>query len=362
MPVINVSVECPVYNSFKVQQVAGLFDVPIAQKMRRDFAVEIPGLEESWQIGAIVGPSGSGKSTVARQAFGSSLWDSAKAVWPDDRAVIDCFESSTKVTTQMLTAVGFSSPPSWIKPYRVLSNGEKFRCDLVRALLSPGDVVAYDEFSSFVDRTVAKIGSAAIAKAIRGDRINKRLVAVSCHSDILEWLCPDWVVDMATCQLARGSLQRPDITLEVVRCDRAAWRLFAKHHYLGASLHQSAQCYMALWNGDPVSFCAMLANFGWKDFWRIARIVTLPDYQGIGIGTRFMEGVAALYKRQGKRVSIVASNPAVIRHCEKSSLWTLMAVKKTGNNKQTAQVSGGKERAVSLGRAVVSFEFRGPNR
>ena len=60
--------------------------------------------------------------------------------WPPDRAVIDGFgQRPIKDITHLLTAVGFSSPPSWIKPYRVLSNGEQFRCDLARALAGEND-------------------------------------------------------------------------------------------------------------------------------------------------------------------------------------------------------------------------------
>ncbi len=87
----------------------------------------------AWQIGLIVGPSGSGKSTIARRMFGARLYRPRQ--WPDDRAVIDGFGARPiKEITRLLTAVGFSSPPSWIKPYRVLSGGEQFRCDLARAL------------------------------------------------------------------------------------------------------------------------------------------------------------------------------------------------------------------------------------
>src|SRR5439155_19760773 len=49
----------------------------------------------------------------------------------------------------------------------------------------------FDEFTSVVDRTVAQIGSAAVAKTIR--RSGKQLVAASCHYDVIEWLQPDWI-------------------------------------------------------------------------------------------------------------------------------------------------------------------------
>lgn len=99
--------------------------------------------------------------------------------------------------TKMFYAVGFGSVPSWLKPYSVLSNGEKMRVDLARALLEK-DFVVFDEFTSVVDRTVAKTACLAINKAVK--RTDKQFVAISCHYDILEWLCPDWVFDTNTMQ------------------------------------------------------------------------------------------------------------------------------------------------------------------
>jgi hypothetical protein len=133
MPHFDVTVTCPVHDSFRVQQVAGMFDVPIAQRATERFAVDVPELGDDWRIGLIVGPSGSGKSTIARELFGDRLCP--QRPWPEERAVVDCLgERPIKEITGLFTAVGFSSPPSWIKPYRVLSGGERFRCDLARAM------------------------------------------------------------------------------------------------------------------------------------------------------------------------------------------------------------------------------------
>ena len=121
---INVQLECPVFDSFRVQQVAGMFDVPLAEKLREQFSIEVPSLDFDWQIGVIVGPSGSGKTTLARQLFAKHFVE--RIDWPSDRAVVDCFgDLSIREITGLLTAVGFSSPPSWVKPYHVLSGGEQ---------------------------------------------------------------------------------------------------------------------------------------------------------------------------------------------------------------------------------------------
>ncbi len=379
MPTIEVVNECPLHDSFRVQQVAGIFDVPLHEKLTECFSVDLPEFESGWQIGLIVGPSGSGKTTLARRLFGSQFAESI--AWPDDRAAVDCFgELPIREITGLLTAVGFSSPPSWIKPYRVLSNGERFRCDLARALarcfgrpaggqnahhadpapdLVPGlndasqPLVVFDEFTSVVDRTVAKIGSAAVAKGIRGGKIGCRFVAVTCHYDVTDWLAPDWVLDMASKNFARRRLRRPAIKLAIFRCGSRAWRLFAKHHYLSGNLSPMARCYLALWNDEPVAFCAALPVIGRRNHWRVSRIVTLPDYQGIGIGMKMIEAVGDLHRRDGKRFSITASHPAVIAHCEHSLQWRATGVRKLGSSSHNfvPGYSG------SAGRATVSFEY-----
>ena len=99
---IDALVECPLHDSFRVRQVAGMFDVPLPEKCRERFSVELPDLNEPWRIGMIVGPSGSGKSTVARHAYGDDYF--AGFDWPAEKAVIDCFgERPTKRITQALT-------------------------------------------------------------------------------------------------------------------------------------------------------------------------------------------------------------------------------------------------------------------
>jgi len=344
-----------------------MFDVPLAERAKVSFSVDVPELNDTWQVGVIVGPSGSGKTTIAREMFGNRACQCPR--WPSDRAVVDCFgDRSIREITRLLTAVGFSSPPSWIKPYDILSGGERFRCDLARALAMGSSEVAkkdepdglahlvvFDEFTSVVDRDVARFGSAALAKGIRRGTIACRFVAVTCHYDVLRWLEPDWVLDMAGQTFTRRRLRRPEISLGVYRCHRSSWRLFAHHHYLSSKLNPVAQCFVALWNDRPVAFCATLAIIGRKHHRRISRIVTLPDYQGVGIGTRMAESVAELHSEEGHRVNVTASHPALIAHCHRSPKWRTVRVQKYGSLRRNGRTF--RNYHGSLGRAVVSFEY-----
>jgi GNAT superfamily N-acetyltransferase len=365
-----------------------MFDVPLADRATERITIDLPSLENppidsDWQIGLIVGPTGSGKTSLARHLFGAASLE--QPPWPADRAVVDCFgDLSAREITGLLTAVGFSSPPSWIKPYHVLSNGERFRCDLARALVGWGEgrpsdrsptrslsaentaglrptlhpPILFDEFTSLVDRNVARVTSAAVARALRTGRIACRFVAITCHYDVADWLSPDWTIDMATRTFSTVRLQRPPIQLDIVRCHRDAWRLFERHHYLSGGLAPTARCYLATWHGEPVAFCATIPAIGRRYRWRITRLVTLPDYQGIGIGLRVAEAAAELHREQGHRITIAASHPSVVAHCRRSPRWKAITLKRLG--------SPGREQRFhnyrgSPGRAVVSFEFTGGN-
>ncbi len=355
MPSVDVVVECPVFDSFRVQQVAGMFDVPLEEKSTERFTVELPEEDESWQVGLIVGPSGSGKSTVAREFFADELY--RQTDWPKDRAVIDCFDDlPVRKVTELFTAVGFGSAPAWVKPYQVLSCGEQFRCDLAKSLAS-APLVVFDEYTSVVDRQVAKACSMAIAKGIRRGNLPCKFVAVTCHYDVAEWLEADWVLDMATGTLQRRRLRRPPIELEIRRCRLAAWELFARHHYLTGSLGAASRCYLATWQGEPVTFVATLPVIAKKNHRRFSRIVTLPDYQGMGIGMKVVAAVAELHRSEDHRINVTSSHPALIRHCKNSKLWKAVNVKKTGSSSRSAV--GIPAYRSSKGRAVVSFEFMG---
>lgn len=379
MTAVKVCVESAIQRSFRVDQVVGMLDVPlnkrlIHERLRHERTAEVPGWDEPWSIGAIVGPSGSGKTTLARQAFGHIH---EPEPWPKNCAVIEGLDatgsaSSIKELARVLIGVGLGSVPTWLKPYHVLSGGERFRVDLARALIAAREpAVVIDEFTSLLDRPVALTSAAAVARLVRrglmrsADRSARvRLVALTCHTDVLPWLAPDWVIRLKPgndSQLIRNSFPALEVPLIVERTKQQAWQTFAKHHYLTGGLAASATCYQALWPGfddegsaRPVAFCAVAPTLGWKGTKHIARLVTLPDFQGLGIGGRLLDRVAELELEKGSRVTITASHPAVTAHCGASSRWRLASIKKTGSTRQNYR---GRTIRCSTGRAVASFKF-----
>lgn len=341
-------------------QCEGLFDIPPSERAEERWRVKIDLLDRPWNIGLIVGPSGSGKTTLAREFFGANIVSSWP--WSADRAIIDDFPDALSIAevTAILSSVGFSSPPSWLKPYHVLSNGEQFRVHLARTLAESPDLSVIDEFTSVVDRTVARVGSAALAKAVRAS--GRKIIAVACHSDIEEWLQPDWKIEMPSAELTWRSLRRrPELQLRIRRTDKSKWPLFGRHHYLSHDLHPGSQCFVAEVDGWPAAFTAVLhyphRNGG---FWREHRTVCLPDFQGVGIGNAMSEFVASIFICKGKSYRSTTSHPAMIRHRLRSPLWRCNRPPSMAPTK--ASTAHGVQSSRAAYRLTAGFEFIGSPR
>jgi Acetyltransferase (GNAT) family len=318
---VDLQVETKLDRTPRVKQLSGMFDVPAQEKLSHHWKGELPIDDRDWNVGLIVGPSGAGKTSVARQLFGEG-----KTLQWGATSVVDDFDKQFKIEdiTNACSAVGFNSIPSWMKPFSVLSTGEKFRAELARHLLEDGDLIVVDEFTSVVDRQVAQIGSHAVQKRVRKD--GKKFVAVTCHYDVIDWLQPDWMLEPATMTFQWRSVQRrPDIHVEIARVDHAAWKLFAPFHYLTAELHKAAACYVLFVEGRPASFVGILHRPHPKvdDVKAISRIVTLPDYQGLGLAMILADTFGAAFKTLGKRFRNYPAHPSFVRSHDRSKNWVM---------------------------------------
>ncbi len=223
MPNFNIIKQSKFEQTFRNKSVIGQFDLQI-DEVKEQFYGNIAIDNADWQIGCIVGASGSGKSTIARQLWPDELITQFE--YPNNKSILDSMPEELLVSTitRTFNSVGFATVWSWLKPYGVLSNGERMRVDLARALLENRSLIVFDEFTSVVDRTIAKTSSQAIAKAVR--KTDKKFIAVTCHKDIIDFLQPDWVYD--TDQKKFFFVQSPNPNLRL-NCDRVVPKF---GHYL----------------------------------------------------------------------------------------------------------------------------------
>lgn len=322
MPSCSIVRSTPVKRTVRVAQLEGIFDIQPSEQSQETWEVHLPLDDQPWNIGLIVGPSGCGKSTIAHEIFGDSVCKGFE--WSSTRSLVDDFPEtmSIKEITALLSSVGFSSPPLWLRPFGVLSNGQQMRVTIARLLAEQHDLAVMDEFSSVVDRTVAQIGSAAIAKTVRSRK--QQFVAVTCHYDVLEWLQPDWVYEPHLNRFQWRCLQRrPHIELEVCRVHYSAWELFKHYHYLNHSAQRSARYFAAFYQGNPIAIHAVIntPHPKSKNLYRDHRVVCLPDYQGVGIGNALVAHVASAYRALNKRLLGTTASPAMNASRKKDPRW-----------------------------------------
>lgn len=353
MPSFDIVKQSKVNKTFRVASVMSQFDLQ-SENINERFVGNIDIEDKQWNVGVIYGASGTGKSTIAKQLFPEHYF---KGYEYSNNSVLDDFpkETNIKDITNIFNKVGFSSPPSWLKPYSVLSNGEKMRVDLARALIEEKEVIVFDEFTSVVDREIAKLGSYVVQKVVRKE--NKKFIAVSCHNDILEWLEPDWVFNTDTMNFFfyKDKPKRPQINLQISKCDRSYWKYFSKYHYLDHDLSKSAQCYLATIYNKPVAFCGVLhfPHPSATNIKRVTRIVVAPDYQGYGIGNKLLNFLGDIYLKQKFRFTIVTSNIALCKSFEKDPKWRL----KSYGRKLGVQTMKSLNLSTSKKRVTMTWEY-----
>ena len=133
---IEVKHRCSDFDSYRAARVKSLFNAESGCNWER--SVDLPIENTSWKIGLIVGPSGSGKSSIGSRIFDEPIYD-LYAGWDSTKPIIDCIapDGDFNMVTGALSAVGLGDVPAWLRPFSVLSNGEKFRAGLARLVCEP---------------------------------------------------------------------------------------------------------------------------------------------------------------------------------------------------------------------------------
>jgi len=276
-----------------------------------------------WNIEVIYGGSGTGKTTLLKE-FG--IINDIK--FDEKKSLISNFDFlNPEDASALLSAIGLSSVPTWLRPFNLLSNGEQYRANLAYKIgfAKQNEVILIDEYTSVVDRDVAKAMSYALQKYIR--KHNKKIILASCHFDIMEWLMPDWTYSPLKGRVERHDClrrDRPKIELSIFRCRYEAWELFKHHHYLSSDLNKAASNYIFLWNEKPIGFIAVLPfpGVGDEKTRRVSRLVILPDFQGLGIGKKILNYISSLYYKLNHQMYIRTMNPSLGLALSNDINWT----------------------------------------
>lgn len=313
-----VELESEISKGFRCVKAANSLDIDVEKKSKHRLEIKAD-VESDFSIGLIVGASGSGKTTLTKHIFGEDCFKSHINLsmpvieqFPKNMSYDDCQKA--------LSGVGLTSVPCWIRPAYTLSNGQKTRAEMALACCGDDDIILIDEFTSVVDRTVAKVMAHSIQKFAK--KYNKKIILCACHYDIIEWLNPDWIIDCNKQKFTDRRLlpieqreRKEKLNFEIKKCDKSSWKYFSKYHYLSDKLPGGKLYHYGLYDGENQIGYMNFANYvpirkNTVPIFHFNRIVIHPDYVGLRIGIQFLNecckhfGYETKFKIMGKFSSI----------------------------------------------------------
>lgn len=337
MQAYHVELISPVSKSYRCKRAADSLDIDVDKKAIHRLAVNAD-LETPYNIGLILGASGSGKTSLAKTIFGQ---DCFKTILDETKPIIEQFPETYDYETcaKILAGVGLTQVPCWIRPVYTLSNGQKARAEAA-LMMCRDDLTIIDEWTSVVDRTVAKVMSHCIQKHARAE--SKRIILLSCHYDVVDWLNPDWVIDCNKQTytdrrlLWRENQRAERLQFTIRETDKSSWRYFSKYHYLSDKLPGGLCRYFGLFHGqDQIGFICYANYVPFRQEQKLRRekmlmhanrIVVHPDYAGIGLGILMTNETARYMASQNFRVMCKFSSVPVYKAMNKSPFWRLLSV------------------------------------
>ena len=268
----------------------------------------------------LVGPSGSGKSTalqeIDRQFSGSCSVDRIRL--PHDAALVDSVAPWAPLgeTLALLAGCGLGAAPLWLRPCDALSEGERFRARLARAIAlhSRSGLAApllCDEFCSLLHRRVARAISFSLHKAVVRRGLS---VVVACsHDDVVADLQPHTLVRLlgdGRCEVTERdtSPRRPFSLRRRMRIEpgkKKDYEAFATMHYratdelgfvdkvfvmrdgdelVGIVVYSYAALELSMRNRATDGLFSRNASRVNRSLRILRRLVIHPDLRGCGLG------------------------------------------------------------------------------
>jgi ABC-type ATPase involved in cell division/GNAT superfamily N-acetyltransferase len=350
----RVFLQSEVSQSFRCVRAANSLDIDAEKKSVHQLEIEAD-LETPCSVGLILGASGSGKTTLSRPVIDQL---------PESMSYDEC--------AAILSGVGLTSVPCWIRPAHTLSNGQRARAEAALAMVSGAETTVIDEWTSVVDRTVAKVMSHCVQKFAR--RQGKKLILLSCHYDVVEWLDPDWIIDCNTQKFidrrllpAADRARREQLSFDIREVAGRSWKAFSRYHYLSENLPGGIRRFFGIFHGKNQIGFQCFANYTpRKDkneplIMHSNRTVIHPDYAGLGLGIRLINETSELMHREGFRVMAKFSSTPVYRSMSRQPCWVLRSVDRPigSQAKRTGKGYAHRTATIRTNLKVYSFEYLG---
>lgn len=143
--------------------------------------------------------------------------------------------------------------------------------------------------------------------------------------------------------------------------------MFKKHHYLTSEIPTAVKCYLAIWENNIVGFCCSIPMPGYypplyegdiRKCYRECRTVILPDFQGLGIGTKLHNAIADMHIENNVRYFCKTSHVRIGEYNDRSKLWKATSMNKKMQTTVPYHRHDKKEQST---RFFYSHEYMGPD-
>jgi len=289
----------------------------------KEFTIDInPG-----DIVYITGESGSGKTLLLRdiadQLEKAPEFKGVARDWElninPEHIVIESIGRNTGEALEILSYAGLNEAHLYLRKYRELSDGQKYRFKIAKLIDSDKGTWVLDEFCSTLDRTTAKAVAYCTQKAAR--KRGKTLIVATSHEDLLEDLNPNIHITKKWGPEVEVKTYKPEprectllAELEIKEASREEIKKLEHLHYRGKLPSNTTKIYAAYINQELAGAIAYTTpHFTLKprntalpeykptkpyqqylkclnrDFTRIARVIVAPKYRGIGLGVKLVE-------------------------------------------------------------------------
>lgn len=271
----------------------------------------------------LTGMSGSGKTSMLDYFKKAYNFTDPKIEFESEKPIIDTIGKNTEEALYLLNLVGLGEAFLYIKPFKVLSDGQKYRYKLAKIIESNQKVWCIDEFCSFLDRTTAKIVAYNTQKVAR--KLGVKLIVATAHDDLQEYIQADYVFNFGMgegLEIIRNLSEPINPFLDQIRIEEGTiedYKKLGKYHYKNTEARFTKKIFKMMFKdiligvavysmprqqlvGRNVYFNKKYINERGipnlkavnKDFLMGSRYIIHPMFRGVGLGSELVKKTAPL--------------------------------------------------------------------
>ena len=329
--IINIAYETGVKLSPRTIKVADAFGLGVDKK--RKFAIydNVELKITPRDIVYITGDSGSGKSILLKaleddirrdMKLTAMNIDDVRLV--PDEPIIETIGSTFEEAIELLSRVGLNDAYLFLRTYRQLSEGQKYRFRLAKLMESNAQFWVMDEFCSTLDRETAKIVAFNVQKQAR--RLGKAVLAATTHTDLFEDLAPSIHIhkgwgERVSIKYYPNRLNKVCSVTRNLRIEEGTiedYRRLSEFHYRNPETHpipikiftlksEDGECVgVILYSYPPPNIFGRKKAVGLRvsieelnrDWATISRVIIHPKYRSVGLGSRLVRETLPLVGRK----------------------------------------------------------------